>query len=148
MCSEWCTVIKNPAVCCAVVTWPPHSWCHSDQCPVVHSRQPNYSRTRLTDSSLETRISIHTHTHTHTFSGPLSGTTRVSRYQKGKTNLDFTEARDISSGISWAMCKSAPRSRQITTPAPHYSSFFTGRLPFLPPNQQCRSTEGRALNKA
>ena len=25
---------------------------------------------------------------------PLSGTTRVRRYQKGKTNLDFTEARD------------------------------------------------------
>ena len=32
--------------------------------------------------------------HTHTFNGPLSGTTQVSRYQKGKTNLDFTEARD------------------------------------------------------
>ena len=31
---------------------------------------------------------------THTFNSPLSGTTRVSRYQKGKTNLDFTEARD------------------------------------------------------
>jgi len=28
------------------------------------------------------------------FNGPLSGTTRVSRYKKGKTNLDFTEARD------------------------------------------------------
>ena len=26
--------------------------------------------------------------------GPLSGTTQVSRYQKGKTNLGFTEARD------------------------------------------------------
>ena len=36
----------------------------------------------------------HTHTHTHTFNGPFSGTTQVSRYQKGKTNLDFTEARD------------------------------------------------------
>jgi len=36
----------------------------------------------------------HTHTHTHPFNGPLSGATRVSRYQKGKTNLDFTEARD------------------------------------------------------
>jgi len=36
----------------------------------------------------------HTHTHTHLFNGPLSGTTRVSWYQKGKTNLDFTEARD------------------------------------------------------
>jgi len=34
------------------------------------------------------------HTHTRPFNGPLSGTTRVSRYQKGKTNLDFTEARD------------------------------------------------------
>ena len=31
---------------------------------------------------------------THTFNGPFSSTTQVSRYQKGKTNLDFTEARD------------------------------------------------------
>ena len=28
------------------------------------------------------------------FNGPLSGTAPVSRYQKGKTNLDFAEARD------------------------------------------------------
>jgi len=34
------------------------------------------------------------HTHTHPFNGPLSGTTQVSWYQKGKTNLDFTEAID------------------------------------------------------
>jgi len=32
--------------------------------------------------------------YTQPFNGPLSGTTRVSRYQKGKTNLYFTEARD------------------------------------------------------
>jgi len=32
--------------------------------------------------------------HTHPFNGPLSGTTQVSRYQKGKTDLGFTEARD------------------------------------------------------
>ena len=31
---------------------------------------------------------------TQTYNGPLSGTTRVSQYHKGKTNLDFTEARD------------------------------------------------------
>jgi len=43
-------------------------------------------------------------------------------------------------GISWAVCKSAPRSRQITTPAPHHS-VFTGRMPFLPPNQHRQSTE-------
>ena len=32
--------------------------------------------------------------HTHTLNGPFSGTTRVSQYQKGKANLDFTETRD------------------------------------------------------
>ena len=45
------------------------------------------------------------------------------------------------SGISWDICKSAPRSRQITTPVPHHS-VFTGRMPFLPRNQQRQSTEG------
>ena len=39
-------------------------------------------------------MNTHTHTYIYTFIGPLSGTARVSRYQKGKTNLDFTEARD------------------------------------------------------
>ena len=47
------------------------------------------------------------------------------------------------SGISWAICKSAPRSRQITMPAPHHS--ITGRMPFLPPNQQRQSTEGTVI---
>ena len=28
------------------------------------------------------------------------------------------------SGISWAICKSAPCSRQITTPVPHHSDFY------------------------
>jgi len=30
----------------------------------------------------------------------------------------------IGSGISWAICKSAPHPRQITTPAPHHSVFY------------------------
>jgi len=33
-------------------------------------------------------------THTHPFNGNFSRTTQVGRYQKGNTNLDFTEARD------------------------------------------------------
>ena len=49
------------------------------------------------------------------------------------------------SGISWAICKSAPRSRQITMPAPH-RCVFTGRMPFLPPSQQRQSTEGNNNN--
>ena len=46
------------------------------------------------------------------------------------------------SGISWAIRKSAPRSRQITMPVPHHS-FFTGRMPFLLPNQQRQSNWGK-----
>ena len=37
---------------------------------------------------------VELHIHTHPFNGPFSGTTQVSRYQKGKINLDFTEATD------------------------------------------------------
>jgi len=44
------------------------------------------------------------------------------------------------SGISWAICKSAHRSRQITTPAPHHSVFY--RPDALPAAQPCQSTEG------
>jgi len=49
-------------------------------------------------------------THTHPFNSPFSGTTRVGRYQKGKTNLDFTEARgslfsNIDSSVSSRHCK-------------------------------------------
>jgi len=34
---------------------------------------------------------MHTHTLLHPFNGHLSGTTQVSRYQKGKTSLDLLE---------------------------------------------------------
>jgi len=83
-------------------------------------------------------------TPTHPFNGRLSGTTRVSRYQKGKTNLDFTEASD--SEWQWhqlghmQVCISLQADNHASTPP---LSFFTGRMPFLPPNQQCQSTEGQ-----
>jgi len=80
----------------------------------------------------------------------MSGTTRVSRYQKGKirkvkTNLDLLEQEIVSgSGICWAICKSAPHPRQ---PRQHPTThFFTGRMAFLPPNQQRQSTEGTNLD--
>ena len=45
------------------------------------------------------------------------------------------------SGISWAICNSAPRSRQITTPAPHHSVFY--RLNALPATQPTASKHWR-----
>jgi len=69
----------------------------------------------------------------HLFNGSLSGTTWVSWYQKSKTTLDLLEQETVSgNGISLAICKSAPRPTQITTPAP-YHSVFTDWMPFLPP---------------
>ena len=64
------------------------------------------NRDQLLNRTLDNRVwPAITHTHTHPCNGPFSRTTRVSRYQKGKTNLDFTEARDSGSdsGISWAV---------------------------------------------
>jgi len=67
----------------------------------------------------------------------------VSRYQKGKTNLDFTEARD--SELQWhpldhmQVCTLLQTNNHAITPL---LTFFTGWMPFLPPNQQCQSTEG------
>jgi len=67
----------------------------------------------------------------------------VSRYQTGKTSLDFTEARD--SEWQWhqlghmQVCTSLQTDNHASTPP---LKFFTGRMPFLPPNQQRQSTEG------
>ena len=81
----------------------------------------------------------------HPLNDPLSGATQVSRYQKGKTNLDFTEARD--SEWQWhqlghmQVCTSLQTDNHASNPT---TLFFTGRMPFLPPNQQRQSTEGKA----
>jgi len=70
----------------------------------------------------------------------------VSRYQVGETNLDFTEARD--SEWQWhqlghmQVCTSLQTDNHAST-SPF--SFFIGRMPFLPPNQQCQSTEGVSM---
>ena len=69
-----------------------------------------------------------TDTHTHPFNGPLSGTTWVGQYQKSKTNLDFTEARD--SEWQWnplghmQVCTLLQTDNHASTPP---LSFFTAR---------------------
>ena len=66
----------------------------------------------------------------------------MSQYQKGKTSLDFIEAR----GSEWQLghmqvCTSLQADNHASTPP---LSFFTGRMPFLLPNQQRQSTEGNS----
>ena len=82
----------------------------------------------------------HTHTHAHPFNGPFSGTTRVSRYQKGKTSLDFTEAR----GSEWQwhqlghmqVCTSLQRDNHASTPP---LSFLNAECPSCCPTNSVKA---------
>ena len=68
----------------------------------------------------------------------------MSRYQKGKTNLNFTEAKD--SDWQWhqlghmQVCTLLQTDNHTSTSP---LKFFTGRMPYLAPNQQRQSTEGK-----
>jgi len=96
------------------------------------------------DSVLSCYDGIDRGNNTHTFNGPLSRTTGVSRYQKGKTNRDFTEARD--SEWQWhplghmQVCTSLWTD---TTPAPHRSVFY--RSDALPAAQPIASKHWRQM---
>jgi len=74
---------------------------------------------------------LQTDTHTYPFNSPLSGTTWILLKQETVSG----------SGISWAIWKSAPRSRQITTPAPHHSVFY--RADAFPASQPTASKHWR-----
>ena len=95
-----------------------------------------------THTHTHARTHARTHTHTHTrLTALFPGLPGWAGTRKVKPIWILLEQETVSGcGISWAICKSAPHSRQITTPAPHHS-VFTGRMPFLPPNQQRQSTE-------
>ena len=112
--------------------------CNEDSSWYCVSRAFNTWDARFRNSCAQ--IHNNKHTHTHPFNSSFS--TRVSRYQKGKTIWILLKQETVTgSGISWAICKSATRSRQITMLAPT-TQFFTCRIPSLPPNQQHQSTEG------
>jgi len=76
--------------------------------------------------------------HTHTFNGPLSGTTWVGRYQKGKTNLDFTEARD--SEWQWHVCTLLQADNHASTPP---VSFLQAGCPFCCPTNSIKALKAR-----
>ena len=91
---------------------------------IMHWYSPLTATTQASATNHWMADTTDTQTHTHSFNGPLSRTTRVSQYQKGKPIWILLKQETVSgSGICWAICKSAPHSRQITMPAPHHSVF-------------------------
>ena len=91
-----------------------------------------------------TETQTHTHTHTHSFNGPFSATTGVSRYQKGKTYLDFTEAK--VSEWQWhqrghmQVCISLQTDNRASTPP---LSFLQAGCPSCRPTNSVRALKAQ-----
>jgi len=85
--------------------------------------------------------------HTHPFNDPFSRTTRVSQYQKGKTNLDFTEARDIE--WQWhqlghmQVCTSLQTDNHASTPP---LSFLQAGCPSCLPTNRVKALKAATDN--
>jgi len=79
------------------------------------------------------------------FYDPFSGTTRVSRAKREL--LDFMMQGKINRGryTGHPAGRHSIRTNQCLPPPSRH--IFTGRMPFLPPNQEHQSTEGILINK-
>jgi len=86
------------------------------------------------------------HKYIHPFNGPLSGITWVSRYQKGKANLHFTEARD--SEWQWhqlgrmQVCTSPQTDNHASTPP---LSFLQARCPSWCPTNSIKALKDKKI---
>ena len=90
---------------------------------------------------LATASLLHTHRHT-CLTALFPGLPRWAGTRKVKPIWILLKQEIVSgSGISWAICKSARRSRQITTPAPHYSVFLQARYPSCRPTNSIKALE-------
>ena len=123
-----------------------HCHQHSDPAAKYHNTQKlkYYQHTAHFGTVIDTHTHTHTHIHTHLSNGPLPGTTRVSRYQKGKTNLDFTEARD--SGWQWhqlghmQVCTSLQTANHASTLA---LSFLQAGCPSCRPTNSVKALKSK-----
>jgi len=78
------------------------------------------------------------------FTGRHTHTRLMSRYQKGKTNLDFTGARD--SEWQWNLLgRMQVCTRQITTPALHHSVFLQAGCPSCRPTNSVKALADSAI---
>jgi len=94
-------------------------YCHAYLCRVVYLP-------KIYTLSQDKTKSIKTNTHTHTrLMALFLGLPRWAGTRRVKPIWNLLKQETVSgSGISLAICKSAPCSRQITTPASQHSVFY------------------------
>ena len=91
-------------------------------------------------------ISVLLWTHTHPFNGPFLGLPRWAGARKVKPIWILLKQETVSgSGISCAICKSAPHSRQITMPAPHHSVYLQAGCPSCRPTNSIKALKAQCV---
>ena len=96
--------------------------------------------------SLVSVINGNTHTHTR-LTALFPGLPVWAGTRKVKPIWILLKQETVSgNGISWAICKSAPRSRQITTPAPHHSVFLQAGCPSCHPANSVKALKAHNGN--
>jgi len=112
----------------------PHALAGCNQRIRIREKTLEFSSTVLSTQSLH--LNTQTHTRLTALCPGLPGTRKV------KPIWILLKQEIVSgSGISWAICKSSPCSRQITMPAPHHSVFY--RPDALPAAQPTASKHWR-----
>jgi len=119
----------HPRICC------PHTWSCQESCGTCRKCSSTDMLPYHNDNATISQLAM-------PFNRHFTGSTGWAGAIKIILMWIILKQETVSgSGISWVVCKSAPCSRHTTTPASHHS-VYTGRMPFLSPNQQRQRTEG------
>ena len=141
--------------------WPDHelgfssashadsSWQHVRITRTKYSVRPNCNGSQSVRISCQNCLQMtNSDTHTHTpFNGLFLGLPRWAGTRKAKPIWILLKQERVSgSGISWAKCKSAPCSRQTTTPAPHHSVFLQTGCPSCRPTNSVKALKAHMMH--
>jgi len=125
-------------------------------CTQMNNHHYYQHQQRQLSETAASRTHTHTHTHTHTrararthpFNAICPGLPRLVGTRKVKPIWILLKQQTVSgSSISWAVCKFAPRSRQITTPAPRHSVFLQAGCPSCRPTNSVKALKTQAASR-
>ena len=128
-----------------------HDFTYPLKCQQLNYHHHNFIYKRSWQNATMTcneQLVTHTHTHTHTRLMALCpGLPGWAGTRKVKPIWILLEQETVSgSGISWAICKSAPRSRQITMPTLHHSGFLQAGCPSCRPTNSVKALKAQLVS--
>ena len=141
-------------ICKLQIARPPPTYCATS--PTCHTQSLNSNLQQFKQMSLKNWKFSHIYcshesawyTNTHTrLTALFPGLPRWAGTRKVKPIWILLKQKTVSgSGISWAICKSARRSRQTTTPAPHHlAAWYINTVAVNSTTPFCLSVCGRSL---